>query len=219
MASRPVVSVQPALLFRYSLYCRYRRSIWGKTGIRLEPRFRLPCFTEIEGQPLFAELRAAWNMTGISFDLTVGKRTEPKRRTRPHEQGDALRIWINTRDAAGTRRPGQFCHHFVFYRFGDPTSDLPAAHWVKLRRATTHPQPVSPSSLQVMAQTLADGYRLEAHIAADALTGFDPKDHPALGFSYAVSDCEHGWQTLSKKMDYRLGDDPSLWETLELVND
>lgn len=220
MTSSPPPIVQPAYLFRYSAFCPRRRTIWGKNGVRLEPRFRLPCFTEIEGQPLFADVRAAWNSTGLSFNLTVGNRADPLRRNTTHEPEDALYVWISTRDTVATHRPNQFCHHFVFYRFGTQlTSTKPVALWTKLSRATAHPRPVTADALRVRTEPRANGYRLEAHIAAAALTGFDPQDHPALGFSYTVADCEHGWQAFSKRLGQRIGHDPSLWETLELVDD
>ena len=146
--NRPVV--QPAFLFRYSVFCLHRREIWGKNGVRLEPRFRLPCFTEIEGQPLFADIRAAWNSTGLSLNVTVGKRTQPLRRNTGNQPADALHLWISTRDTIDTRRPGQFCHYFVFYRYGsEPTSVEPMARWIRLNRATAHPHTVTPDLLQV----------------------------------------------------------------------
>ena len=49
------------------------------------------------------------------------------------------------------------------------------------------------------------------------LTGFDPEEHPRLGFTYAVIDRELGEQTfgVGRPMPYQ--EDPGLWATLELV--
>ena len=49
------------------------------------------------------------------------------------------------------------------------------------------------------------------------MTGFDPEDHPRLGFSYAVTDREMGWQTFSVGPELPFISDPSLWGTLELL--
>ena len=61
------------------------------------------------------------------------------------------------------------------------------------------------------------GYRLEAFLAAAALYGFDPQEHPRLGVYYVVRDQERGDQFLSVNWDFPFGDDPSLWSVLELV--
>ena len=54
-------------------------------------------------------------------------------------------------------------------------------------------------------------------MTAEALTGFDPQEHPRLGFTYAVVDRELGEQTLGVGSPMPYQEDPSLWATLELV--
>jgi hypothetical protein len=92
-----------------------------------------------------------------------------------------------------------------------------AAFFLPINRAREQPRPVPEGILQARCQTLKDGYLLEALIPAGALTGFDPAEHPRLGFTYAVLDRELGEQTfgVSSPMPYQ--EDPSLWVTLELV--
>ena len=64
-----------------------------------------------------------------------------------------------------------------------------------------------------------DGYMLEALIPAEALTGFDPAEHPRLGFTYAVLDRELGEQTFGVGSPMPYQEDPSLWATLELTKE
>ena len=71
--------------------------------------------------------------------------------------------------------------------------------------------------MQVVSRVLKGGYGLEILIAAGALTGFDPQEHPRLGFTYAVIDRELGEQTLGVGSPMPYQEDPSLWATLELV--
>ena len=47
--------------------------------------------------------------------------------------------------------------------------------------------------------------------------GFEPAEHPRLGFTYAVIDRELGEQTFSVGRPMPYDEDPSLWATLELV--
>ena len=61
------------------------------------------------------------------------------------------------------------------------------------------------------------GWRLEAFLPAAALHGFDPEQHPRLGFCYAVRDAELGEQVLSVGPDFPYVEDPSLWSVLELI--
>jgi hypothetical protein len=91
------------------------------------------------------------------------------------------------------------------------------AQWLSINRAKELPRPIQPKQLNVRSKILADGYLLEANIPGDALTGFDPQEHPRLGFTYAVIDRELGEQTLTVGSPLPYQEDPSLWATLELV--
>lgn len=85
-----------------------------------------------------------------------------------------------------------------------------------IHRAREHPNPVREKLLQSHCKLLSDGYILEAWIPAEALTGFDPAEHPRLGFTYAVMDRELGEQTFGVGSPMPYQEDPSLWATLEL---
>lgn len=95
--------------------------------------------------------------------------------------------------------------------------DEPFADQLLINRARENAKPIRPEDLEVRREKRIDGYLLECHIPAKALTGFNPVDHPRLGFTYAVVDRELGWQTLSLGGEFRFQEDPSLWGTLELV--
>ena len=51
---------------------------------------------------------------------------------------------------------------------------------------------------------------------ARALHGFDPETNRRLGFAYQVSDHKREDQFLGVGRDFPLGENPSLWVTLEL---
>jgi hypothetical protein len=70
----------------------------------------------------------------------------------------------------------------------------------------------------VWSERRVDGYLMQGFIPATAMTGYDPAEHPRLGFYYAVTDRELGWQTFSLGAEYPFQSDPSLWGTLELVS-
>ena len=211
--------VSPTFLFRFAVPCVYRRRVWSEKGAALEPKYRLPSFGELDGKKLFAELRAAWNGTGLSFLLRVaGKTQAPWCRATRLEDSDGLHIFIDTRDTHSIHRASRYCHRFVFLPTGDgPGLRLPVARWLPINRAKEDPQAVADGMLDIKSERLADGYLLGADIPGTALTGFDPDEYPRLGFTYAVIDRELGWQTLSVGEGFPLMEDPSLWGTLELT--
>jgi len=69
----------------------------------------------------------------------------------------------------------------------------------------------------VKSKIRKDGYVLTAFIAAGSLYGFEPAEHPRLGFTYALLDRELGLQTFSVGMEFPYEENPSTWGTLELT--
>jgi hypothetical protein len=93
------------------------------------------------------------------------------------------------------------------------------AEWLAINRAREQPTPVRPGLLQARSRQRPDGYLLDAFVPAAALTGFDPAEHPRLGFTYALIDRELGEQTFGVGSPMPYQEDPSLWATLELRKD
>jgi hypothetical protein len=195
--------------------------LWTGKGARLDAKYRLVSFAELERQALWADVRAAWNESGLALAVRVRGKKQPLwcRTTRP-EDSDGLHVWIDTRDVHNVHRASRFCHHFLFLPTGGGRrSDQPVVQWLPIHRARAHPQAIPASGLQVRSEQRTDGYLLEAYVPGEALTGFDPAEHPRLGFTYAVLDRELGEQTFAVPSPMPYQEDPSLWATLELVRD
>jgi hypothetical protein len=211
--------VPTRFLFRFSLPCLRRDPLWTKGGAGLDERYRLANFAELEGRPPWADVRAAWSDAGLVFTVQVQGKQQPPwcRATRP-EDSDGFQLWIDTRDVHNVHRAGRFCHRLIFLPTGGGHKlDEPVAAWLSINRAREQPRPISPSQLQVRGGKRAKGYALEVFVPAEALTGFDPAEHPRLGFTYAVIDRELGEQTLTVGSPMPYQEDPGLWATLELV--
>lgn len=213
------LSLPKRLVFRFSVVCLYRDPLWTDKGAELDARYRLVGLGELEGRPVRADVRAAWSEAGLALKVLVqGKRQPPWCRPARLEDSDGLQVWIDTRDVHNVHRAGRFCHAFVFMPGGGgPRGEMPIAQWIPIHRAKEHPRPVEPEQLGVRSRRTGDGYELDALIPAQALTGFDPTEHPRLGFNYALIDREFGEQTLSVGSPMPYQEDPSLWATLELV--
>ena len=206
-------------LFRFSAPCRYHDPLWTAKGTQLDEKHRLVGLAELEEQAAWADIRAAWSEAGLTFSVHVqGKHQLPWCRAARLEDSDGFQVWIDTRDVHNVHRAGRFCHRFVFLPLGGGRNlNQPVADVLPINRARELPKPVREGLLKVQSQKRADEYTLDAFIPAEALTGFDPAEHPRLGFTYTVVARELGEQTfgVGKPMPYR--DDPSLWATLELT--
>ncbi len=224
----------PSFLFRFAVPCAFDDKAWP-AGESLGEQHRLvglnaldndlPASGELlpgielpRGAAPLADVRAAWNGSGLTFTVHVAnKRQPPWCRDNRLDDSDGLHIWIDTRDTHNIHRAGRFCHHFVFLPTGGGgRMDQPVADQMLINRARENAHPVRPNVLKVRSTKRADGYTLDAHVPAGALTGFDPGEHPKLGFMYAVLDRELGEQTLAYSREFPYQEDPSVWCTLEL---
>lgn len=210
--------LEPAFLFRFAVPLRYRETLWTPRGIQLEDEYQLPALGSLGGAKQLADVRAAWNEGGLAFTLRMtGKRQPPWCRDSKLDDSDGLQVWIDTRATHDVHRASRFCHRFGFLPTGGGRRlDEPVADQMLINRARENAKPIRADSLKIRGEKRVDGYLIEAHIPAAALTGFDPVEHPRLGFMYAVVDRELGWQTFTVGTSFPLDEDPSLWATLEL---
>ncbi len=213
--------IAPQFLFRFAFPLRRWQGKWTGGPLQLEERHVLPSFGTLEGRPLPADLRGAWNEHGLYFTLRMtGKKQIAWCRDTRLDDSDGLQIWIDTRDTHNIHRATRFCHRFVFLPFGrGPRKDEPVADLGLINRAREIPKPIPGDLLKVRSEKRIDGYLLECHIPNAALTGFDREEHPRLGFSYAVIDRELGWQVFSVGPEFPFPEDPSLWGTAELSDE
>jgi hypothetical protein len=210
--------ITPSFLFRFSLPLRRTAGQWPQ-NMPLAEEHRLLNFTALDDARVFADVRAAWDDSGLMFSLRVsGKKHQPWCRDGRLDESDGFHVWIDTRDTKNIHRASRFCHHFAFLPSGGgPRLDQPVADQLLINRAREHAQPVRPGVLKVQSQKRVDGYTLDCQVPTAALTGFNADDYPRLGFIYAVVDRELGEQTLAYSREFPYQEDPSVWCTLELV--
>jgi len=217
--SEPLLA--PTFLFRFCVPCRRCAPLWPAKAVELGPQYALPSFSELEGRPKFADLRAAWSDEGLLFTVQVsGKRQSVWSRSSRIEDSDGLHVWIDTRDTHNIHRASRFCHRFAFLPTGGGAAENePLGRLLMINRARENPKSVADATLRVRADMGPGGYTLQALIPAAALTGYEPAEHPRLGFTYAVIDRELGWQTFTLGSEFPIDEDPSLWGSLELAGE
>ncbi len=212
----------PRFLFRFGVAVKQARPIWGPKGVALDPSYALPDLASLDAatpssEPRFADVRMAWAPEGLAFTVSVREKRQPLWcRDGRQEDSDGLQVWIDTRATHNIHRASKFCCRLVFMPAGG-RGEEPMADQLLIPRARENARPMRPRELQVVSKVLKDGYDLAAFVPGSALTGFDPANHPRLGFNYAVIDRERGTQTFASGPGLPYDEDPSCWATLAMV--
>lgn len=181
---------------------------------------RLDNFAAMEGRRNFADVRVAWNLTGIGVQIEVkGKEQAPQGDASRPRGSDGATLWLDTRDARTSHRASRYCHQFhLLAAGGGPERDEPVFAQTAIHRALQDAPLVSPGAVPFRSISRRGGYLLEAFLSADVLNGYDPEQNPRLGIFYVVRDTELGEQVLSVGAEFPYWEDPSLWSVLELVD-
>ena len=218
--SNSIVSQVPRnLLFQYRIKCN---KFDGKpnTKFELSKAYQLPHFGEFEQQANFADVRVGWNEEGLFVSMEVsGKEQSLWCRDTQLLDSDGLQIWIDTRDTHNVHRATKFCHWFLLLPSGGGVrNDSPMASMLKINRSKEDSPQINRFQIEVDAKISKRGYRLNSFIPGKALHGWDTSDHRTIGFNYAVVDRELGWQSLAIGPELPIMEDPSLWQSLQLVD-
>ena len=211
-------------LLRLAYQCRYADLTLNDDAdslFDLPESCRIDNFAAADGLTNFADVRLAWNAGGLALQVTVrGKEAPPQGSPDRPRGSDGVTLWLDTRGDRTFHRASRYCHQFHFLpAAGGPEKDEPLFLQSKINRALQDAPFASAADLPLRVERIKGGYRLEAFLPAAALNGFDPEEHPTLGFYYSVRDLEHGEQTLGVGAEFPFADDPSLWATLELVKE
>ncbi len=207
------------MLFRFAMPARRIPELWSARELDLPDICRMPSMSELDDKSrAFADVRLGWNSEGIAVSVRVeGKKQPPWCRATRIEDSDGFYLCLDTRDVHDIHRASRFCHLFGLLPSGSGRqANEPSATVIPIARAKELPRPVPPDLIKIKSQVQVGGYSLRAVIPAAAITGFDPVEHPRMGFNYVVVDRELGFQPFSSTMDFPLLSDPSLWSTLEL---
>ena len=215
-------AVPPAFLFRWAFPVPQCLDLSGERIANLmgNSAQRLPDLSELTGQKSFAEVSCGWNPQGFGVAASVrGKSGEYKFDPLRALDSDGLQVWIDTRCTQNVHRATRFCHHFcILPGNGHAKTSRPLVMQVPLAQAREASKGDTTAAISVAARFVEGGYDLAAWFPAGALTGYEPLNHPRLGFYAAVKDAELGEQPLIVGREFPFDFDPSLWQTLELVS-
>lgn len=207
--------VTPGFLFRWSFPVPQIANLPGPPDStwNLPDSCKLPEIMELDGRSPFANVRVAWNPAGLCFSLDVSGR---KPSTASNHTPGAFTVWIDTRNTQGVHRATRFCHQFSISLPDSNRKPRLTAIPISRSRDTMVMPDLSAARLTMVHRR--DGYWLAVWLPSEVFTGFDPATSPKLGFHYKIVDPILGEQLLVPINDFPYSEDPSLWQTLELVS-
>ena len=205
-------------LYRFRFPCKY-----AEANAVLDESYRLPNVNRIEYSDVQGTLpydfRIGWNDAGLLFSLIVSGKSQSLwcRSTQPDES-DGIQICLDTRNIKDIHRASRFCHRLLFMPIGSGRDQSqPLAVWLPIHRAKEHPKSIDLSQIKMNSEVSATGYRLDVFLPGKILTGFEPMEHPNLGFHFSISDQEYGDSYFLAAPPLPHDQDPSLWGTLAMV--
>ncbi len=175
--------------------------------------------SSLEDRVSWAAVRLAWNPRGLGIAILADAPASKAARSVDRPEGFAdVNLWIDTRDTRNVSRATRFCHRFSAHlTLARDRKSLDVELCQRVIARAVADAPISaPDWLSTRAELTRDGWLLELFLPARALHGFDPETNRRLGFAYQVSDHEREDQFLGVGRDFPLGENPSLWATLEL---
>src|SRR5262245_17033429 len=110
--------VPPSFLLRVAYPCPHIAAIPRPDDDRLldlPESSRVDNFATMDGARHFADVRLAWNETGLGLQVTVrGKDSAAAGDAARPRASDGVTLWLDTRDARTSHRASRYCHQFHF---------------------------------------------------------------------------------------------------------
>jgi hypothetical protein len=173
--------------------------------------------SSLDGNSSWASVRVGWNPGGLGIAVLASMPPGTPAADRPEGFADA-NFWVDTRDTRNVSRATRFCHRFAAHLAlsRDRKGLSVQVNQRPIARAVADAPICDPSLIATQSVLTRSGWVLEVFLPASALNGFDPETNRRLGFAYQVSDHLREDQFLGVGRDFPLGENPSLWATLEL---
>ena len=207
--------------FRLALACRRVDGLPRAKGrlLDLPDECLLPDTGALAGSPSWAEVRAAWNPGGLALAVEVRGKVGPLTRDPiGTAAGEGMQVWVDTRDTRTVHRATRFCQRFAFTLRPSKDRLTVAVAQKPIARALADAPMADLDAIRARADLIRGGWRLEVFLPAGSMAGFDPETNRRLGLAYQVTDLERDDRFLTVGRDFPIGEDPSLWATLELVD-
>ena len=198
----------PADFFTCSTEVAYSKEV---KGARI-----LPDLSELLAEEKLASFSLAWNEEGLLGTVTVNSPMTASSFP-DYIKGDAVELFIDTRDNKKAGSPTRFCHQFVLLPF--EVEGVTAVEVTRFRPEDAH-ELCDPALIHLDVQKSGEGYSLTFTLPKEILHGYDPLQFPRIGLSYRIHrhKGEAGHFPFSSKRFNPL-QNPSLWASITLTQD
>lgn len=208
--------------FRLAVPCRKGEALprtGGKRLLDLPASCRLPQTALLDGREPWSDVRVAWNARGLAVSVEAEGTLKGLDDDNVPEGSYGFHVWVDTRDTRDVSRATRFCHRFdARLAKGKGKNGLEVKVQPRpIARAVADAPLAKADAIASSVERTRGGWRLELFFYADALNGFDPETNRRLGFAYHVFDPERPGEFLGAGREFPVGENPSLWSTLELV--
>jgi hypothetical protein len=174
----------------------------------------LPTTSELLGEERFAEVKLGWSDEGLFGDVDVLQPFEGASYPN-YEEGDAIELFIDTRDLKEAGFPTKFCHHFLILPY--PVQGVQALELTRFREVEQR-MLCDPTKIDVKTKSSKRGYTVSWELPAAVLHGFDPKAFDRLGMTYSIHRSKQPSQHFACSPQFvSVAQNPSLWASCLLV--
>ena len=212
--------IPQAFWFRLAVPCPFLDDVPRPKGrlLDLPESCRLPAAARLDGKEPWADVRVAWNARGLAVMVQTSGQGAPLVLEDRLAGADGFQVWVDTRDTRNVARATRFCHRFAAHLVAGAPRGALALEVVPrtIARAVADAPLCDPSLIRGRAERKKDGWLAEVFFPAEVFQGFDPDTNRRLGFAYQVTDPDREDQFLGVGRDFPIGENPSLWATLEL---
>lgn len=176
-------------------------------------KYLLPDLADLTSVVPYLDIHVGWSSEGLLFAFKFDDPFQSAHFPR-YERGNAIEIFIDTRDNKSAKVPGRFCHQFVF--LPKEVDGTQVRELSRFRGEDKH-ELCQDSDLRIESEC---GKKLSTlvFIPTRALFGFDPAAFPKIGLSiiaYAPQcDPQHFGPS---PREYTVASHPSLWPSIQLV--
>jgi len=175
----------------------------------------LPDTSELLGEESFADVRIKWDEGGLSFRFDFKKPFEGAYYP-DYSKGEAIEIFLDTRDMKTAGFPTKFCHHFLI--LPQKVGEIQALEISRFRTEDSHPI-CDPDQIFVESEFAKKSFRAKIGLPKEVLHGYDPKAAGRLGLTYRIHRMGGGAQHFAVSSRFAgIEQHPSTWATIVLKN-
>lgn len=174
----------------------------------------LPDLSSLLDEESFSQVELAWDLDALSGVFFIEKAVDacffPD-----YNKGDAIEVFIDTRDNKQSSIVTKFCHHFLF--LPEEASGVQAQEITRFRLEDSHVL-CDTDAITFEVKKKKTSYELHFTLSKEILHGYDPSQSSRIGFAYRV----HRYKSTPGHFPlpgryFEPMQHPSLWASLILI--